>query len=921
MPPSRTEVRNNAEEHAQLQLARSEREVPGRKRSIPDMGWNHPPATRQRLECRAPSRSTFQDIGNGLAKPTKGAVIDLDEDKGTDELPHWAQFAPGRTPPSATVQARKTRRTPVFEPAANLHGFGDEASVHTVGRSPPVADVGPGRNAARHHSQRTKQESKVREVNARTDARGGPRQDSGSRRRDIQILDDDDTEVNPNHLLPMTCGGSACRAQAAPYMQRGDLRNLRLQLSHAKRPLWTCPDGRIIFEACHPQGIEVADFLIAIAEPVSRPEIVHEYQITLLSLHAAVSTGIPVEQIITVLDKLSKNDLDEDFLRFIRETGRSIGKLKMVLRNNHHFLESSDRALLYRLCSDPDIADSLIHYNGEAEDGDQAASAAPIEVNSLRVESVKAAAHRLNLPLLQEYDYQHDFTGKNPELQAFLKPSVNLRPYQQQAISHMFSVDGVAKSGMVVLPCGAGKTLVGITACCRIRRRALVLTTTSVAVDQWRRQFQQYTTISPEDVYVLTAESKRPIQDAERRACIVISTYSMMGYAGRRSGESEAILHQVQQLEWGLLVVDEVQVMPARTFRTVATTVKAHCSLGLTATLVREDNLIYDLHWLIGPKLYEVSWQQLQEDGYISRVRCVEMWCEMSKAFFEEYLRAMDNKDEAMRRALWTCNPNKLKVCEYLIRFHEHRGDKTIVFSDNIFILEEFAKHLGRYYICGKVDMRERMQILSAFQDSTSCNTIFLSKVGDNAIDIPNASVIIQISAHYGSRRQEAQRLGRILRPKPRPFNAETKYNAFFYSIVSRDTQEMYYANRRQQFLVEQGYNYHVLRDHSVDRMNDQNLVYASEEAQLTLLKQVLESVKRGDGLEAEGEDVALRETGATTTVRDVGTMRADGQGEVNGQTSRGQEDEKVSLAGLSGGLDGMYSVTAVPPRRAKPPD
>jgi len=474
---------------------------------------------------------------------------------------------------------------------------------------------------------------------------------------------------------------------------------------------------------------------------------------------------------------------------------------------------------------------------------------------------------------------------------------------------------------MVVLPCGAGKTLVGITACCRIRRRALVLTTTSVAVDQWRRQFQQYTTISPEDVYVLTAESKRPIQDAERRACIVISTYSMMGYAGRRSGESEAILHQVQQLEWGLLVVDEVQVMPARTFRTVATTVKAHCSLGLTATLVREDNLIYDLHWLIGPKLYEVSWQQLQEDGYISRVRCVEMWCEMSKAFFEEYLRAMDNKDEAMRRALWTCNPNKLKVCEYLIRFHEHRGDKTIVFSDNIFILEEFAKHLGRYYICGKVDMRERMQILSAFQDSTSCNTIFLSKVGDNAIDIPNASVIIQISAHYGSRRQEAQRLGRILRPKPRPFNAETKYNAFFYSIVSRDTQEMYYANRRQQFLVEQGYNYHVLRDHSVDRMNDQNLVYASEEAQLTLLKQVLESVKRGDGLEAEGEDVALRETGATTTVRDVGTMRADGQGEVNGQTSRGQEDEKVSLAGLSGGLDGMYSVTAVPPRRAKPPD
>ncbi|CAK0854709.1 unnamed protein product [Prorocentrum cordatum] len=206
------------------------------------------------------------------------------------------------------------------------------------------------------------------------------------------------------------------------------------------------------------------------------------------------------------------------------------------------------------------------------------------------------------------------------------------------------------------------------------------------------------------------------------------------------------------------MIVDEVQVMPARTFRTVATTVKAHCILGLTATLVREDNLIYDLHWLIGPKLYEASWQQLQEEGFIARVRCVEVWCEMTRAFFAEYLRGQDEKNEHLRRALWTCNPTKLNVCEYLIRFHENRGDKIIVFSDNIFILEEFAKQLGRYYICGKVDMRERMQILSNFADSATCNTIFLSKVGDNAIDIPNANVIIQISAHYGSRRQEASR-------------------------------------------------------------------------------------------------------------------------------------------------------------------
>eukprot|EP00930_Biecheleria_cincta_P102545 TRINITY_DN942_c0_g1_i1.p1 TRINITY_DN942_c0_g1~~TRINITY_DN942_c0_g1_i1.p1 ORF type:complete len:554 (-),score=99.11 TRINITY_DN942_c0_g1_i1:5-1666(-) len=544
----------------------------------------------------------------------------------------------------------------------------------------------------------------------------------------------------------------------------------------------------------------------------------------------------------------------------------------------------------------------------------------------------------MNLPLLQEYEFRRDQADGNPELPAVLRPTVNLRPYQLRALSKMFSVDGVAKSGIVVLPCGAGKTLLGIAACVRIGRRALVLTTTAVAVDQWRRQFQLFTTLPPDDVYVLTADQKRPIEDAERRACVVVSTYSMLGFAGRRSGDTEFLLQQLQELEWGTLVVDEVQVMPARTFRTVATTIKAHCCLGLTATLVREDNLIYDLHWLIGPKLYEANWQQLQDDGFLARVRCVEVWCEMSAAFFAEYLQAVDGVDvpgsmrATLQRALWTCNPNKLKACEYLIRFHEQRGDKTIVFSDNIFILKEFAKKLGRYYICGSVDMRERMQILSEFQESSACNTIFLSKVGDNAIDLPVANVIIQISAHYGSRRQEAQRLGRILRPKPNS-NSASRYNAFFYSLVSRDTQEMFHANRRQQFLVEQGYNYQVLRDRSVERMDDKNLVYASQEVQLQLLKQVLESVHRGETDEAdEVEDAAMQATGtgratgagavaasapaASASAAGPGGGAREDDSKVASASSGVVREQALSLASLSGGLDGSYTVTAAFPRK-----
>jgi len=713
-----------------------------------------------------------------------------------------------------------------------------------------------------------------------------------------QPLPEDEAEAQVEWLLPMTHGGG-CSLQSETRVQGWeDLRKLQLQPDHPKRPLWVCPGGRVIFETFHPQAAQVADFLIAIAEPVSRPEAVHEYQMTVLSLSAAVSTGVDVEQIVKLLVGLSKNVLDEDFLRFIREQGRSIGKLKLVLRGGRHFLEAADRTLLRRLCEDPDIAQSLAQGQPQA---DSAEGIPPVEVNSLRVEVVKAAAHRLSLPLLQEYEYALDRTEANPELRAVLRPTASVRTYQQRALSKMFAVDGVAKSGIVVLPCGAGKTLVGIAACCRIGRRSLVLTTTSVAVDQWRRQFLLWTTLAPEDVYVLTAEEKRPVEDAQRRACVLISTYSMLGFTGKRGAESELVLSQLQGLEWGLLVVDEVQVMPARTFRTVATTVKSHCCLGLTATLVREDNLIYDLHWLIGPKLYEASWQQLQDEGFLARVRCVEVWCEMSRAFFAEYLRAADERDAALRRALWTCNPNKLKVCEYLIRFHEHRGDKTIVFSDNIFILEEFAKRLGRYYICGKVDMRERMQILSSFQESSFCNTIFLSKVGDNAIDIPAASVIIQISAHYGSRRQEAQRLGRILRPKPRAFSSGGKFNAFFYSLVSRDTQEMYYANKRQQFLVEQGYNYHVLRDRSVERLDDASLAYAAEATQLQLLKRVLESVRRGEAGEAEEEDVALH-----------GPLAA------KSEPPPAPAEERVALAGLSGGLDGSYAVAG--PRRPPKP-
>ena len=210
--------------------------------------------------------------------------------------------------------------------------------------------------------------------------------------------------------------------------------------------------------------------------------------------------------------------------------------------------------------------------------------------------------------------------------------------------------------------------------------------------------------------------------------------------------------------------MDEVHVVPANTFLTCTIKTKSRCKLGLTATLVREDDKIGDLNFLIGPKLYEANWLDLQAKGFIATVSCAEVWCPMTAEFFAEYLR----QPVAVGRQLYAMNPSKFRACEYLVRFHEARGDKVIVFSDNVFALKKYAIKLKRPYIYGPTPQHERMMLLEKFKSTSEWNTLFISKVGDTSIDLPEANVIIQVASHFGARRQEAQRLGRILRPKAR---------------------------------------------------------------------------------------------------------------------------------------------------------
>ncbi|KAM0015543.1 putative DNA helicase chromatin remodeling SNF2 family [Helianthus debilis subsp. tardiflorus] len=675
-----------------------------------------------------------------------------------------------------------------------------------------------------------------------------------------------------------------------------DFTKLELKEDHANRPLWACADGRIFLETFSPLYKQAYDFLIAIAEPVCRPESMHEYNLTPHSLYAAVSVGLETKTIIDVLNKLSKTKLPKEMIDFIHESTANYGKVKLVLKKNRYLVESPFPEVLKRLLSDEVISRARIFNEGgdaftisrsmgeidgthdELLNEVQLAAAAEekeahsFEIDPSQVENVKQRClpKALNYPMLEEYDFRNDFI--NPDLDMELKPQAQPRPYQEKSLSKMFG-NGRARSGIIVLPCGAGKSLVGVSAACRIKKSCLCLATNAVSVDQWAFQFKLWSNIRDENICRFTSDSKERFRG---NAGVVVTTYNMIAFNGKRSEESEKIIEEIRNREWGLLLMDEVHVVPAHMFRKVISITKSHCKLGLTATLVREDERITDLNFLIGPKLYEANWLDLVKGGFIANVQCAEVWCPMTKEFFAEYLKKENSKK---KQALYVMNPNKFRACEFLIRFHEqHRGDKIIVFADNLFALTEYAMKLRKPMIYGATSHIERTKILEAFKTSKEVNTVFLSKVGDNSIDIPEANVIIQISSHAGSRRQEAQRLGRILRAKgrlqDRMVGGKEEYNAFFYSLVSTDTQEMYYSTKRQQFLIDQGYSFKVITSLPPPDTGAE-LSYHRLEDQLSLLGKVLSAGDETVGLETleyDTDDIALQKAQAR---RVAGSMSA----------------------------------------------
>ncbi|KKA26590.1 hypothetical protein TD95_005176 [Thielaviopsis punctulata] len=719
---------------------------------------------------------------------------------------------------------------------------------------------------------------------------------------------------------------------------RRDFSGLRLKPNHANLPLRIDGWGKLILESYHPLASRVQDFLITIAEPVSRPQFIHEYRLTTHSLYAAVSVGLNPADIINTLDRFLKTEMPPNVKQYITYCGQSYGKVKLVLRNNKYYVETTDSDVLQVLLRDHEInsfrthgaeetttvaptmaglviagtkdaagvreaqglgknqanpeddqqpqqpQDAIQAHTAEEEDEDDGDSREVIHAFQIQDEKVGATAQRclaLHYPALEEYDFRNDHI--NPNLEIDLRPGTQIRPYQEKSLSKMFG-NGRAKSGIIVLPCGAGKTLVGVTAACTIRKGVVVLATSNMSAVQWRNEFLKWSNIDPDSIAVFSSDSKSVFTG---NTGIIVTTYSMVTNTRERAHESAKMMKFLQNREWGLMLLDEVHVVPANMFRRVVGSIKAHSKLGLTATLLREDDKIDDLNFLIGPKLYEANWMELSQKGFIANVQCAVVWCPMPTDFYEQYLKAAPRS----RSLFCVMNPSKFQACQYLIKYHESRGDKIIVFSDNVYALEVYAKKMMKPFLHGGTSNAERQEILEFFRSSPNCSTLFLSKIGDTSLDLPEATCLIQISAQYGSRRQEAQRLGRVLRAKRRN---EAGFNAFFYSLVSKDTVEMSYSSKRQVFLVDQGYAFKVITQLK-NIENTPDLFFSTPEARAELLQKILIDITDKNFKDEE---------------RELASLAADGNmfyGS-NGRPGRGAARRTAgALKGLSGGSDMAY--------------
>ncbi len=546
-------------------------------------------------------------------------------------------------------------------------------------------------------------------------------------------------------------------------------------------PLIVQGDYTVLVEVHSPRFSEARDALARFAELVKSPEHVHTYRITPLSIWNACASGQTARGIIRALSDLAKYDVPHHVETEIAEYAARYGKLQLVRDAGQGLrLVSATELLATELRHQPDVAGFL---------GD-ALSPREFAVDPAQRGRLKQALIKVGWPVedLAGYTPGEPLTIALRETTGGGLPFV-LRDYQCEA-AEVFHASGSARggSGVVVLPCGAGKTIVGLACMARIQTSTLILTTNITATRQWIAEILDKTDLAADDVGEYTGESKqiRPVTAA---------TYNILTW---RSGQENSFPHLelFDSRDWGLIVYDEVHLLPAPVFQVTAG-LQARRRLGLTATLVREDGREDDVFALIGPKKVDVPWKVLEHQGWIAAAQCHEVRIPMPEALRMDY--AVAPKKEKFRIA--SENPLKIDVARDLLA--RHPDDAVLIIGMYVGQLQALARELEIPVMTGSTTQRRRDELFDKFR-SGGLRRLAVSKVANFAVDLPDASVAIQISGTFGSRQEEAQRLGRILRPKP------GANQAAFYTIVSRDTVEQEFAMNRQLFLTEQGYQYEI---------------------------------------------------------------------------------------------------------------
>jgi DNA excision repair protein ERCC-3 len=545
-------------------------------------------------------------------------------------------------------------------------------------------------------------------------------------------------------------------------------------------PLIVQSDKTLLLEVDHPSAGEARKAIAPFAELERSPEHIHTYRLTPLGLWNARAAGHDAEQVIDALITWSRYAVPHALLVDIAETMARYGRLRLEKHPTHGLLlVSSDRAVFEEVLRSKKVAGML-----GARVSDVPESEGAVVVHGSERGNLKQALLKIGWPA---EDFAGYVDGEAHPI-ALDTSDWELRAYQREAAESFWH----GGSGVVVLPCGAGKTLVGAAAMAHASATTLILVTNTVSARQWKDELVRRTSLTPDEIgeYSGTVKEVRPV---------TIATYQVL--TTRRKG-AYPHLELLDARDWGLIVYDEVHLLPAPIFRMTAD-LQARRRIGLTATLVREDGREGDVFSLIGPKRYDAPWKDIEAQGWIAPADCVEVRVSLPSA--ERLAYATAEPEERYRLA--ACAPEKLSVVRALVG--RHAGQPTLVIGQYLEQLAELSAALDAPVITGETSVRERQRLFDAFR-SGEIGLLVVSKVANFSIDLPSAEVAIQVSGSYGSRQEEAQRLGRLLRPGD-PLPDGSRKTAHFYTVVSRDTVDADFAANRQRFLAEQGYAYRII--------------------------------------------------------------------------------------------------------------